>query len=148
MKSFTSGILVILVSLLMTSGCANPEKELPRGTLTGNEWFVESGNPNTWYEASIWLKFQGGSSSMPDNTVEAWEGGTGTRSCVCNGGHYTINEERNQIIISGLVNSNCPWMSSLNGTYAYRYDESRDGYNKYMFVKGNLVLTHLFDESR
>ena len=138
---------ILLTSFILTS-CSNPEKELPRGTLTGNEWFVEKGNTNTMYEASIWLKFQGGNSSMPDNTVEAWEGGNSTKSCVCDGGHYTINEARNQITISGLSNSNCPWMSSLNGTYSYQYDKSRDGYNKYMFSKGNLVITHLFNENR
>ena len=138
---------VIFASIILTS-CSNPEKELPKGTLTGNEWFVEKGNPNTMYEASIWLKFQGGSIFGPDNTVEAWEGGNSTKSCVCDGGHYTINEARNQITISGISNSNCPWMSSLNGTYSYQYDESRDGYNKYMFRKGDLQITHLFDENR
>ena len=146
-KLMTSFLAIISTSILFTS-CTNPEKELPRGTLTGNEWFVEKGNPNNMYEESIWLKFQGGSSSMPDNAVEAWEGGNSTKSCVCDGGHYTINEARNQITISGISNSNCPWMSSLNGTYSYQYDESRDGYNKYMFRKGDLQITHLFDENR
>ena len=28
------------------------------------------------------------------------------------------------------------------------YDASRDGYNKYRFKNGNLVITHLFDENR
>jgi hypothetical protein len=126
----------------------NPSKELPRGTLTGNEWFVEKGNPNNMYDASIWLKFQGGTSSGSENTVEAWEGGISTKSCVCDGGTYRINDERNQIIISGLRNENCPWMNVLNGTYRYLYDASRDGHNKFMFKKGNLVITHLFDENR
>ena len=142
----TFGYIAFFLTLL--SSCSNPEKELPRGTLTGNEWFVEKGNPNTMYAASIWLKFQGGSSSMPDNTVEAWEGGNSTKSCVCDGGHYTINEARNQITISGINNSNCPWMNNLNGTYEYIYDGSRDGYNKFMFKKGDLLITHLFDENR
>lgn len=39
-------------------------------------------------------------------------------------------------------------MSELNGKYKYVYDGSRVGYNNYMFRKGNLVLTHLFDENR
>jgi hypothetical protein len=129
-------------------GCGNPQKELPGGILTGNEWFVESGNPNSMYDASIWLKFQGGSMASNENTVEVWEGGTSTKSCVCDGGHYIINESRNQIVITGLTNSNCPWMSNLNGAYTYAYDASRDGYNKYRFNKGNLVITHLFDENR
>jgi len=134
--------------ILFLIGCSNPEKELPRGTLTGNEWFVEKGNPNHVYKESIWLKFQGGSNDMPDNTVEAWEGGESLKSCVCNNGHYTINENRNQITISGINNPNCPWMSELNGTYIYNYDASRDGHNKYMFVKDEIILTHLFNESR
>lgn len=144
MRSFG---LLIFTSILLTS-CSNPEKELPKGTLTGNEWFIEEGNSNTMYKASIWLKFQGGNSSMPDNTVEAWEGGNSTKSCVCDVGHYTINEARNQITISGLNNSNCQWMNNLNGIYSYHYDKSREGYNKYMFRKGYLVITHLFDENR
>ena len=139
------GLVAILVYFFTYS---NPKKELPRGTLTGNEWFVEKGNPNDIYEASIWLKFQGGSNSMPDNTVEVWEGGVSTKSCVCNGGHYTINEARNSITIKGLVNNNCPWMNDLNGTYKYVYDDSRDGFNKFMFRKGNIIITHLFDENR
>ena len=138
----------VLFLLAFIVGCSNPEIELPSGTLTGNEWFVEKGNPNDNYKSSIWLKFQGGSSSGADNTVEAWEGGSSTRSCVCNGGHYTINDNRNQITISGLNNSNCPWMGNLNGTYSYHYDKSRDGFNKYMFTKGNIVITHLHDEKR
>ena len=148
MKIFVSSMSVVVFTSLVITSCADPEKELPRGTLTGNEWFVEKGNPNAMYVSSIWLKFQGGSVDMPDNTVEAWEGGTSTRSCICDGGHYKINEERNQIVISGLNNVNCPWMSALNGTYNYRYDESRDGYNKYMFSNAGITLTHLFDESR
>ena len=147
MKKILSILYVISITIILAS-CSNPKQELPRGTLTGNEWFVEKGNPNNMYEASIWLKFQGGNISMPDNTVEAWEGGNSTKSCVCDGGHYTINDARNQITISGLSNSNCPWMNELNGTYTYVYDASRDGFNKYMFSKDQLVITHLFEENR
>jgi hypothetical protein len=142
-KSF--GLITFLIALTC---CSNPEKELPRGTLTGNEWFIEEGNPNSTYNASIWLKFQGNSNSKSDNTVEAWEGGSSSKSCVCDGGNYTINNARNQITISGISNNNCPWMNELNGTYTYYYDESRDGYNKFMFKKGKLILTHLFEENR
>jgi hypothetical protein len=145
-KLLIIGITVSIWIYLLFS--PNPAKELPRGTLTGNEWFVEKGNPNDMYDASIWLKFQGGTISSTENTVEAWEGGISTKSCVCDGGTYKINDERNQIIISGLRNENCPWMNELNGTYRYVYDASRDGHNKFMFKKGSLVITHLFDENR
>ena len=62
--------------------------------------------------------------------------------------YQIINDASNEIVISGVSNDNCPWMSELNGKYKYVYDGSKDGYNKYMFRKGNLVLTHLFDENR
>jgi hypothetical protein len=146
-KKLTKLVTVIFTYIYLTS-CSNPEKVLPKGTLTGNNWFVEKGNPNTIYETSIWLKFQGGNSSMPNNTVEAWEGGNSTKSCECDKGQYKINETRNQIIISGLINKNCPWMSTLNGTYIYYYDKSRDGYNKFMFRKENLTITHSFSQNR
>lgn len=62
--------------------------------------------------------------------------------------YQIINDARNEIVISGVSNYNYPWMSELNGKYKYVYDGSRVGYNNYMFRKGNLVLTHLFDENR
>jgi len=140
-----AGLVAMLIYIFTYS---IPIKELTRGTLTGNEWFVEKGNPNDIYDASIWLKFQGGSNAIPDHTVEVWEGGVSKKSCVCNGGRYTINEASNSIKIKGLVNKNCPWMNQLNGTYKYVYDDSRDGFNKFMFRKGNIIITHLFDENR
>ena len=137
-------ILIFLCFILIS---CNPEKELPRGTLTGNSWFVEQGNPNTLYDASIWLSFTGGSIFDSETTVTAWEGGSSTKSCICEGGEYTINDNRNEIVICNINNPNCPWMSKLNGTYKYQYDGNRDGYNKFMFRKENIVITHLFDES-
>ena len=126
---------------------SNPENELPRGGLfTGNEWFVEEGNPNSNYESNITLKFEGDGNKSDDNRVEAWEGGK-TRACVT-GGHFSINESRTQIVISGFNNGYCSWMSSLNGTYTYQYASYRDGYNKYQFKKGDIIITHNFDEDR
>ena len=132
-------MLQISFTAIVLSSCSNPENELPRSVLTGNDWFVDEGNPNNLYSATIRLQFH-------DGKVDAWEG-TSAKSCTCNG-DYTINEARNQFIINGLGNNNCPWMSELNGTYSYKYNASNLGYTKYMFVKGKLVIRHLLDESR
>lgn len=136
---------IFFASVIITS-CSNAEKELPKGVLTGNAWFVSQGNPNSTYSTVILLRFKGDNGSASGNTVKAWEGDGVSNSCVCNGGYYTINAARNQITISGLSNSNCPWMEDLNGTYSYHYDKSRDGYLKYMFKKEKLEIRHLEDE--
>lgn len=133
-------VSTFLLSALFT-GCSNPDKELPKGILTGNKWFVENGNPNTLYGVNIELKFMAESG----NTVKVWEGGS-TKSCICEG-HFTLNEQNSKLQISDLNNTNCPWMSQLNGIYTYVYDSSRDGYNKYMFKNGDILLTHFFYEN-
>ena len=79
--------------------------------------------------------------------VEIWEGGTGTKSCLCSG-RYTLNKNKKVLEMYGIRNINCPWMSKLNGRYKYIYKDTRDGFNKYMFKKGNITITHLFNENR
>jgi hypothetical protein len=146
MKKLLTIFVAILVASVLITSCSNAEKELPKEVLTGNAWFVSQGNPNNTYSTVILLRFKGDDGSASSNTVKAWEGDGVTNSCVCKDGYYTINAARNEITISGLSNGNCPWMEDLNGTYAYHYDESRDGYLKYTFKKDNLEIRHLEDE--
>jgi hypothetical protein len=141
-KNKTKLILTIFV-LITFLGCTNPKESLPNGILTRNDWFVEEGNQNNLYKSTIEIRF-----NYDSNSVEAWEADGNHRACNCTEGSYTINDKRNQIIIQGIENENCPWMKSLNGTYIYVYDKSRDGYNKFMFKKEQIIITHYFYEDR
>lgn len=128
------------------SGCANPEKELPTGALINNDWFVEKGNPNHSYDGSIFIKFQKDKQGESQK-LQIWEGDEKTPSCLCDG-YYSLNTQRDRIKIYGLNNANCPWINSLNGTYIYLYNASRDGYNKFTFKNEKIQITHCFNENR
>ncbi len=80
--------------------------------------------------------------------LEGWEN---PKNCSFNG-KYFLNEEKNILTISEIRNTNCSWVSRLNGKYIYAYDSKRKEGNKYMFRKGSgdnsIVITHLLNEQR
>ena len=143
MKNIKSKAILLVLVIISFISCKNPNDSLPKGMLTGNDWFVEKGNQNDLYTSSITIRF-----NNDNNSVEAWEPDGNHRACNCTDGSYTINEERNQLVIKGIENDNCPWMKFLNGTYIYVYDKSRDGFNKFMFKKEKIIITHYFNEKR
>lgn len=143
MRNIMDKAIILVLFIMSFYSCTNPKDSLPKGMLTGNDWFVEEGNQNNLYKSTIEIRFNNDS-----NSVEAWEADGNHRACNCTEGSYTINDKRNQIIIQGIENENCPWMKSLNGTYNYIYDKSRDGFNKFMFKKDEIIITHYFNENR
>jgi hypothetical protein len=143
MKNIMNKAIILVLVIMSFFSCTNPKDSLPKGMLTGNDWFVEEGNQNNLYKSSIAIRF-----NNDNNSIEVWEVQGNHRACNCIGGSYTINEKGNQLIINEVENENCPWMKSLNGTYNYIYDKSRDGFNKFMFKKDEIIITHYFNDNR
>ena len=86
-----------------------------------------------------------------DGTLEGWGTKNSTQHSKFSG-KYFLNENKNILSISEVSNSNCPWVSKLNGKYLYNYNSRREGGNKYIFRKGlednGIIITHLINEER
>lgn len=87
---------------------------LPNGKLTSEKWACLN-NLQNQYNALVYLKF---TDENGIGSIEAWEEENVLPSCLCNG-NYKLSEDRKTLIISGIYNSNCPWMEKLNGNYTF-----------------------------
>jgi hypothetical protein len=87
----------ILFTLLVLSSCGRSE---PKGFFYGGKW----NNPSEFY-----FEFKDG------GEISVCRGYLYERNC-CSNGRWQMTG--NNVIISGISNSNCPEMASLNGTYS------------------------------
>ena len=112
-KSINS-ILLILVFYFIS--CVDPNS-LPSGKLTSGIWYCDSQLSDLYAANNISvttrLKFSGEGGK---GSVEIYEGSGLSKSCITNG-QYNLVDGRKSLIISGISNSNCPWMNKLNGSY-------------------------------
>lgn len=55
-------------------------------------------------------------------------------------GSYKYSEETGELVIDGINNSNCPWMSIFNGNYQYTKEKGDNGDYIYIFKSNNIDL--------
>lgn len=106
---------------------ANANKNLNGNDIYSGTWssLYAEGNLHSNYSHSITIELKSDGSLT---TYENDTSGSNINSCESEG-YYTVSNDK--LIVSGVNNSNCPWMSKVNGTY-YRNDNS-----KYYVLKNN-----------
>lgn len=112
---------IIIISLILTS-CNN-------GNIYTGTWssLYGEGNLHNSYSHSIFIEFNTNGSLK---VYERDTSGSGINSCE-SVGYYSVSN--NEVIVTGINNSNCPWMNKANGTY-YRSDNS-----EYYILKNNYL---------
>lgn len=120
MKKITLKVIII-ISLILTS-CNN-------GNIYTGTWssLYGEGNLHNSYSHSIFIEFNTNGSLK---VYERDTSGSGINSCESVGYFSLSNKE---VIVTGINNSNCPWMNKANGTY-YRSDNS-----EYYILKNNYL---------
>lgn len=120
MKKITLKVIII-ISLILTS-CNN-------GNIYTGTWssLYGEGNLHNSYSHSIFIEFNTNGSLK---VYERDTSGSGINSCE-SVGYYSVSNK--EVIVTGINNSNCPWMNKANGTY-YRSDNS-----EYYILKNNYL---------
>ena len=120
-KSITIlGIITIITSMLTSCNDGN----IYTGTWSS---LYGEGNLHNSYSHSIFIELN------PNGSLKVYErdtSGSGINSCASQGSYSISN---NEITVSGVTNSNCPWMSKVNGTY-YSSENS-----EYYILKNNYL---------